>query len=70
MSQAEKAQADQQKAEEERIERERASGNKLWSAYITEAQNYDQGLLEGWRSEMDGMLIFAGLFSGVITTFI
>ncbi|CAK5263567.1 unnamed protein product [Mycena citricolor] len=63
-------QADQRKAEEERIERERASGNKLWSAYITEAQNYDQGLLEGWRSEMDGLLIFAGLFSGVITTFI
>ncbi|CAK5278201.1 unnamed protein product, partial [Mycena citricolor] len=56
--------------EEESIERERASGNKLWSAYITEAQNYDQGLLDGWRSEMDGLLIFAGLFSGVITTFI
>ncbi|CAK5263475.1 unnamed protein product, partial [Mycena citricolor] len=44
--------------------------NKLWSAYISEAQNYDQGLLEGWCSEMDGLLIFAGLFSGVITTFI
>ncbi|CAK5263557.1 unnamed protein product [Mycena citricolor] len=70
MSQAEKEQADKRKAEEESIERERASGNKLWSAYISEAQNYDQGLLEGWRSEMDGMLIFAGLFSGVITTFI
>ncbi|CAK5278561.1 unnamed protein product [Mycena citricolor] len=64
------AQADQRQAEEERLERERASGNKLWSAYIAEAQNYDQGLLEGWRSEMDGLLIFAGLFSGVITTFI
>ncbi|CAK5278560.1 unnamed protein product [Mycena citricolor] len=70
MSRAEREQADQRKAEEERDERERASGNKLWSAYIAEAQNYDQGLLEGWRSEMDGMLIFAGLFSGVITTFI
>ncbi|CAK5263561.1 unnamed protein product [Mycena citricolor] len=64
------AQADQRQAEEERLERERASRNKLWSAYIAEAQNYDQGLLEGWRSEMDGLLIFAGLFSGVITTFI
>ncbi|CAK5278547.1 unnamed protein product [Mycena citricolor] len=75
MSQAEEEQTDEQKsaesqANEERIERERASGNKLWSAYISEAQNYDQGLLDGWRSEMDGMLIFAGLFSGVITTFI
>ncbi|CAK5263418.1 unnamed protein product [Mycena citricolor] len=70
MPQAEKEQADKRKAEEERIERERASGNKLWSAYITEAQNYDQGLIDGWRSEMDGLLIFAGLFSGVVTTFI
>ncbi|CAK5278469.1 unnamed protein product [Mycena citricolor] len=70
MSQAERQQADQRKADEESIERERASGNKLWSAYISEAQNYDQGLIEGWRSEMDGLLIFAGLFSGVVTTFI
>ncbi|CAK5263417.1 unnamed protein product [Mycena citricolor] len=70
MSQAEKQQAGQRKAEEERIERERASGNKLWSAYITEAESYDKGLIDGWRSEMDGLLIFAGLFSGIITTFI
>ncbi|CAK5279128.1 unnamed protein product, partial [Mycena citricolor] len=51
-------------------DRERASGNKLWSAYISEAQSYDRGLIDGWRSEMDGLLIFAGLFSGVVTTFI
>ncbi|CAK5263433.1 unnamed protein product, partial [Mycena citricolor] len=70
MSQAEKKQADQQKADEERLERERASGNKLWGVYISEAESYDKGLIEGWRSEMDGLLIFAGLFSGVVTTFI
>ncbi|CAK5263489.1 unnamed protein product, partial [Mycena citricolor] len=51
-------------------ERERASGNKLWGVYISEAQSYDQGLVDGWRSEMDGLLIFAGLFSGVVTSFI
>ncbi|CAK5278484.1 unnamed protein product [Mycena citricolor] len=61
---------DKREADEAHHERERASGNKLWSIYISEAESYDKGLIEGWRSEMDGLLIFAGLFSGVITTFI
>ncbi|CAK5271482.1 unnamed protein product [Mycena citricolor] len=58
------------KSDESFPEREKASGNKLWNTYISEAQNYDQGLVDGWRSEMDGLLIFAGLFSGVVTSFI
>ncbi|CAK5263436.1 unnamed protein product [Mycena citricolor] len=56
--------------DEATLERERASGNELWGVYISEAESYDRGLIDGWRSEMDGLLIFAGLFSGVITTFI
>ncbi|CAK5278203.1 unnamed protein product [Mycena citricolor] len=70
MSQADRPQTEKQEAGETYSERERASGNKLWSIYISEAQSYDQGLIDGWRSEMDGLLIFAGLFSGVVTTFI
>ncbi|CAK5263415.1 unnamed protein product [Mycena citricolor] len=70
MSQADKEQVGKRKAEEERIERERASGNKLWGVYISEAEKYDQGLIDGWHSDMDGLLIFAGLFSGVVTTLI
>ncbi|CAK5264352.1 unnamed protein product [Mycena citricolor] len=70
MSQVDEHQAEKRDTDEATLERERASGNKLWSVYIYEAQKYDQGLIEGWRSEMDGLLIFAGLFSGVVTTFI
>ncbi|CAK5263483.1 unnamed protein product [Mycena citricolor] len=70
MPQSDEQQAKKQVTDEARLEREKASGNKLWSAYISEAQSYDQGLIDGWRSEMDGLLIFAGLFSGVVTTFI
>ncbi|CAK5263437.1 unnamed protein product [Mycena citricolor] len=70
MSQADRQQADKREDNEAYSERERASGNKLWGVYISEAQSYDQGLIDGWRSEMDGLLIFAGLFSGVVTTFI
>jgi uncharacterized membrane protein len=31
---------------------------KLWSFYISEAEKYDKGLVESWKSDMEGMLIF------------
>ncbi|KAJ7716207.1 hypothetical protein B0H16DRAFT_1476907 [Mycena metata] len=46
---------------------------KLWSVYISEAEKYDKGLVESWKSDMEGMLIFtpqAGLFSASLTAFI
>ncbi|KAJ6600341.1 hypothetical protein DFH09DRAFT_970231 [Mycena vulgaris] len=47
-----------------------ASSAKLWAVYVEEAQKYDKALVESWRSDMDGMLIFAGLFSASLTAFI
>ncbi|KAJ7665743.1 hypothetical protein B0H17DRAFT_1210862 [Mycena rosella] len=47
-----------------------ASCAKLWSVYISEAEKYDKALVESWRGDMDGMLIFAGLFSASLTAFI
>ncbi|KAJ6611905.1 hypothetical protein B0H10DRAFT_338291 [Mycena sp. CBHHK59/15] len=43
---------------------------KLWAVYISEAEKYDKALVESWRSDMDGMLIFAGLFSASLTAFL
>ncbi|KZP12375.1 hypothetical protein FIBSPDRAFT_675442, partial [Athelia psychrophila] len=43
---------------------------KLWSVYMTEATPYDKALMESWTEDMNGILIFAGLFSAVVTTFI
>ncbi|KAJ7094786.1 hypothetical protein C8R44DRAFT_684501 [Mycena epipterygia] len=43
---------------------------KLWTVYISEAEKYDKALVESWRSDMNGMLIFAGLFSGSLTAFL
>ncbi|KAJ7786945.1 hypothetical protein B0H14DRAFT_2186080, partial [Mycena olivaceomarginata] len=43
---------------------------KLWSVYVSEAEKYDKALVESWRSDMDGLLIFAGLFSGSLTAFL
>ncbi|KAJ7617699.1 hypothetical protein DFH06DRAFT_961388, partial [Mycena polygramma] len=43
---------------------------KLWAVYISEAEKYDKSLVESWKSDMEGMLIFAGLFSAVLTAFL
>ncbi|KAJ7660013.1 hypothetical protein B0H14DRAFT_2178286, partial [Mycena olivaceomarginata] len=43
---------------------------KLWAVYISEAEKYDKSLVESWKSDMEGMLIFAGLFSASLTAFI
>ncbi|KIK68806.1 hypothetical protein GYMLUDRAFT_190195 [Collybiopsis luxurians FD-317 M1] len=43
---------------------------KLWNVYIGEAERYDAALLEGWRKDMDGMLLFSALYSASLTAFI
>ncbi|KAJ7646118.1 hypothetical protein DFH06DRAFT_1211127 [Mycena polygramma] len=43
---------------------------KLWAVYISEAEKYDKSLVESWKSDMEGMLIFAGLFSASLTAFL
>ncbi|KAJ7454619.1 hypothetical protein B0H11DRAFT_1740356, partial [Mycena galericulata] len=44
---------------------------KLWSVYVREAEKYDRALVESWKSDMEGMLIFVpGLFSASLTAFL
>ncbi|KAJ7118239.1 hypothetical protein C8R44DRAFT_565153, partial [Mycena epipterygia] len=43
---------------------------KIWTVYIDEAEKYDKALVESWRSDMEGLLIFAALFSAIVTAFI
>ncbi|KAJ7793988.1 hypothetical protein B0H13DRAFT_1479589, partial [Mycena leptocephala] len=31
---------------------------------------YDKALVESWKSDMDGLLIFAALFSAIVTAFV
>ncbi|KAJ7645212.1 hypothetical protein DFH06DRAFT_595777 [Mycena polygramma] len=62
--------------EEQRLEAARdnpeheAAASKLWAVYISEAEKYDKGLVESWKSDMQGMLMFAGLFSASLTAFL
>jgi hypothetical protein len=37
---------------------EDAVAAKLWAIYVSEAEKYDRGLVESWKSDMEGILIF------------
>ncbi|KZV95931.1 hypothetical protein EXIGLDRAFT_583136, partial [Exidia glandulosa HHB12029] len=41
-----------------------------WKVYRKEAKAFDDGLLDGWSTTLDILLIFAGLFSAVATAFV
>ncbi|KAF8145317.1 hypothetical protein K438DRAFT_1690496, partial [Mycena galopus ATCC 62051] len=43
---------------------------KIWSVYVGEAERYDTALVESWKADMEGMLIFSGLFSASLTAFL
>ncbi|KAJ7175349.1 hypothetical protein C8R46DRAFT_62942 [Mycena filopes] len=47
-----------------------AAAAKLWEVYVTEAEKYDEGLVDSWKKDMEGLLIFAALFSAILTAFI
>ncbi|KAJ7034339.1 hypothetical protein C8F04DRAFT_1002107, partial [Mycena alexandri] len=49
---------------------EEAAASPLWAVYVSEAEKYDKSLVESWKSDMEGILIFAGLFSASLTAFI
>ncbi|KAF8262005.1 hypothetical protein EI94DRAFT_741613 [Lactarius quietus] len=46
------------------------TSGKLWSVYLAESERHDKALAESWKADMDGLLIFAGLFSAVVTAFL
>ncbi|KAK7043316.1 hypothetical protein R3P38DRAFT_2691294 [Favolaschia claudopus] len=46
------------------------AGVKIWKVYAEEAEKYDTALVESWKSDMEGVLIFAGLFSAILTAFL
>ncbi|KAJ7899658.1 hypothetical protein B0H13DRAFT_1446576, partial [Mycena leptocephala] len=35
---------------------------KLWAVYVSEAEKYDKSLVESWKSDMEGLLIFVSSF--------
>ncbi|KAI9433138.1 hypothetical protein H4582DRAFT_2101758 [Lactarius indigo] len=46
------------------------SANALWSLHKKEAKSHDEARIQSLKDNMDGVLIFAGLFSAALVSFI
>ncbi|KAN0137246.1 hypothetical protein V8E53_004956 [Lactarius tabidus] len=46
------------------------SSDGLWSMYLTEAEKQDKEMIENWKGDTDGILVFTGLFSATVASFI
>ncbi|KAI0749743.1 hypothetical protein C8Q80DRAFT_1269568 [Daedaleopsis nitida] len=55
----------------QRVPREVDRGNPSpdWSSYAQLMSGYDEAMIRGWKEEIDTLLVFAGLFSAVVTAF-
>ncbi|KAI0301072.1 hypothetical protein B0F90DRAFT_1619895, partial [Multifurca ochricompacta] len=42
----------------------------LFSIYLVRAETFDRDNVESWKADVDGILIYTGLFSAIIVTFI
>ncbi|KAA1473338.1 hypothetical protein DENSPDRAFT_872744 [Dentipellis sp. KUC8613] len=43
---------------------------RVWKVYLDEAKVMDDDMVEAWKDTIDVLLVFAGLFSAVVTTFV
>ncbi|KAJ7595735.1 hypothetical protein C8J56DRAFT_1115822, partial [Mycena floridula] len=41
---------------------------RVWKVYLDESDSYDEDMLRSFRDTIDALLVFAALFSGVVTT--
>ncbi|KAF8262908.1 hypothetical protein EI94DRAFT_1687705 [Lactarius quietus] len=46
------------------------NANAMWSLHLAEAKNHDEGRINSLKNDMDSVLIFAGLFSAALTSFL
>ncbi|CAE6496528.1 unnamed protein product [Rhizoctonia solani] len=54
----------------DRFGEELAPDATIWSVYLEEAQEYDQELVQGRLRSLDTLLLFAALFSAILTAFL
>ncbi|KAA1478572.1 hypothetical protein DENSPDRAFT_875749 [Dentipellis sp. KUC8613] len=47
-----------------------APNARVWKVYLDEAKMMDDDMVEAWKDTIDVLLVFAGLFSAVVTTFV
>ncbi|KNZ72017.1 Putative ankyrin repeat protein [Termitomyces sp. J132] len=59
-----------QKYSADKVGEEFNENARVWNVYLDEAENYDADVIQGYQNIMDGLLVFASLFSAVVTTFV
>ncbi|KAK0442824.1 hypothetical protein EV421DRAFT_2056364 [Armillaria borealis] len=60
----------EQKYPEDAPNEEAAPAARVWRTYEDESRNHDANMVEESRDNVDVLLVFAGLFSAVVTTFV
>ncbi|PBK66355.1 hypothetical protein ARMSODRAFT_890686, partial [Armillaria solidipes] len=60
----------EQKYPEDAPFEETAPAARVWRTYEDESRNHDANMVEESRDNVDVLLVFAGLFSAVVTTFV
>ncbi|KAK0492110.1 hypothetical protein EDD18DRAFT_521325 [Armillaria luteobubalina] len=60
----------EQKYPEDAPYKETAPNARVWGTYEDESKNHDTNMVEKSRDNVDVLLVFAGLFSAVVTTFV
>ncbi|KAK0188936.1 hypothetical protein F5146DRAFT_1225613 [Armillaria mellea] len=60
----------EQKFPEDKRYEEMGPTARVWRTYLEECGPFDLEMVEGWRDALDVLLVFAGLFSAVVTTFV
>ncbi|KAI0291172.1 hypothetical protein B0F90DRAFT_406678 [Multifurca ochricompacta] len=44
--------------------------SKMWALCISHADKHDTAMVEGWKADMDGILIYTGVFSATVAAFL
>ncbi|KAK7024279.1 hypothetical protein VNI00_016445 [Paramarasmius palmivorus] len=65
----EEEEEEKQKKEEEE-ERKKEAADRSYEKLQTEVKKYDDGMVAGWKEDIDTLLVFAGLFSAIVTAFL
>ncbi|KAF5333028.1 hypothetical protein D9758_017222 [Tetrapyrgos nigripes] len=50
--------------------KEASENARVWKVYLDEAETFDDEMLNGFRDTLDALLVFAALFSAVVTSFV
>ncbi|SJL03775.1 uncharacterized protein ARMOST_07132 [Armillaria ostoyae] len=60
----------EQKFPEDKRYEEMGPTARVWRTFLEECGPFDLEMVEGWRDALDVLLVFAGLFSAVVSTFV